>query len=305
MGGNVFSDSSPILKEDVKPTLREFFKELKELFPKASEMLHSIVLVGSTGKVAESGDIDLALDKAYLKDLKIWGISKDTILLIYNDLTEHYTRLNKKFLMQKAVMKAIAEKIDDESRLIKVDDRGLSNGAIFCQFPQYDSDGKKLDKKVQIDLNIGKVEWLTWAYKSSSDVDPVVKGLHRTQLIHALFAEKNYSMNNGLGVKKRDTSEYIATTPEEALDLLNSLYGFEITEKDTESFKALTKFLKDNLPEDEYDEVIGRYLQIIDQMKCDIPNIFQNRWLDSQEELELTGKHLPKSSKLYPFRLEN
>lgn len=303
MGGNVFDGSSPIKKENIKPTLKEFFKELKEVFPNSSEALHSIVLVGSAGKVEESGDIDLALDKKYITDLKYWGIKRGTVIYIYSDLTEKYTRQNRKFLMRKATVMAIAQKLDDESRMIKVDDRSTSSGAIFCQFPQYDTEGRKLDKKVQIDLNIGDIDWLTWAYRSKPSKDPVIKGLHRTQLLHALFAEKNYSMNNGLGVKEKDTSDYVAKTPDEAVSLLNKLYSFDITKDDTMSFEKLNDFLEDHLDKDEYDKVIDRYLQILDNMKCDIPVIFQNRWLDSQERLELTGDHLPSSSKLFPFRL--
>ena len=33
MGGNVFDSTAPIKKEHIKPTLLEFFKQFKQIFP--------------------------------------------------------------------------------------------------------------------------------------------------------------------------------------------------------------------------------------------------------------------------------
>lgn len=308
MGGNVFEGSAPILKENIKPTLREFFKDLKLVFPNCTEALKNITLVGSTGKAAESGDIDLALDRKYVKDLNNWSISKDEVISTLHDLSDHYRgSLDKKYLMQKAILKTIADKLDDESHSIKVDDRGLGNGSIFCQFPQYNETGEKIGKKVQIDLNVGNIDWITWTYQSSAqDRKAGLKGLHRTQLLHALFRAKGYVMNNGMGVREEGSKFYTVNTPDEAIALLNELYGFNLTIDDTKSFSVLHDFLKENFSEDEYNDVIAKYLHILDNTKdCNIPNELSNTWLDRQEELDLTGKHLPANSVLYPFRTED
>ena len=35
MGGNVFGTTASIKREDIKPTLKEFLKQFKQVFPKA------------------------------------------------------------------------------------------------------------------------------------------------------------------------------------------------------------------------------------------------------------------------------
>ena len=51
-----------------------------------------------------------------------------------------------------------------------------------------------------------------------------VKGLHRTQLLVALLANKGYTFSHTMGIKNKDTQEKVASTPEEAINLINKLY---------------------------------------------------------------------------------
>ena len=60
-GGNVFEASSPIKREDITPTMKEFFKQFETIFPAARLHFEGIRTLGSVGKKEVSGDIDLAL----------------------------------------------------------------------------------------------------------------------------------------------------------------------------------------------------------------------------------------------------
>ena len=53
MGGNVFTGkTTPILRENIKPTLSAYFSELCELFPNKADIFNNIQFesLGSTGK---------------------------------------------------------------------------------------------------------------------------------------------------------------------------------------------------------------------------------------------------------------
>jgi len=52
MGGNVFDSTAPIKKEHIKPTLLEFFKQFKQIFPKAEPFFREMKTLGSVGKKA-------------------------------------------------------------------------------------------------------------------------------------------------------------------------------------------------------------------------------------------------------------
>ena len=63
-GGNVFKgesvDSIPLAF--IEPTLNEYYEELSRLFPQHSSKFADFTPLGSVGKKAKSGDIDLAVD---------------------------------------------------------------------------------------------------------------------------------------------------------------------------------------------------------------------------------------------------
>lgn len=305
MGGNVFGNAKPIKKENIKPTLAHFFVDLMEIFPKASTYFEeNISMVGSAGKKPESGDIDLCLDEKALRNVEDWGISEEEVQGFYELFKKRAKTASKKQLEKRAILQAIGEKAKD-SGLLKVDTKGTGNGTLFFQVPQYNSEGDELDAEVQIDVNVGNPDLLEFMYYSDGYPNSNVKGLHRTQLLIALFANRGYVLSHNYGAKVKETNELVADTPEKLVNLLDRLYNFKIPDDGTlKNFFKLQEFLEKHLDKHELDKVYSIYLGILDKTRCDIPQPLENFWLDHQEELGLTGKFLPASSRLAPFRIE-
>ena len=161
--------------------------------------------------------------------------------------------------------------------------------------------GKKLPLRVQIDINFGDVDWLSFAYYSDTYPNNV-KGLHRTQLMLHMFSYKNYIFGHSYGVKNKTTQEIVAKTPEEAIQLLNSLYNIHLNEKILQNYSKLQEYLRKTLDPSTLNEIYDIYLKTLDSTRCDIPEDLQQYWLENQDRLKLTGKFLPNDSRLYPHR---
>jgi hypothetical protein len=301
-GGNVFDSTSPIKKEYIEPTLQQFYKEFKELFPQAHAHFEGIRTLGSVGKKAVSGDIDLALSEDSFKNISDWGLDQGRVKQNFDLFKKRAKTSTDEQIMKRAVIVTIAERIQESDKDILVDVKGSSNGALFCQFPQYDQDGNKTDMYVQIDINVGNVDWLSFAYYSAT-YKGNVKGLHRTQLLVALFSQKGYTFSHNYGVKNKETQELAADSPAQAIDLLNELYGMELTPKVIEDYFTLMKEMKRKIPLVELHEVYDRYLKILDSTRADIPEDLQSYWINNQGRLGLKGKFLPDDSNLVNYKV--
>lgn len=303
MGGNVFFGSAPIKKENIKPTLTRFIQEFVRVFPKAKGHFEGVKTLGSVGKKAVSGDIDLALDEKALDSLRDWGLTEKDV----QEKFEHYKKrartASKAQLMKRAIIVSIAEKLEAEAPNINVDTKQSGSGTLFCQYPQFDTEGNQLNQAVQIDINVGNLDWLQFAYYSDS-YQGNVKGLHRTQLMLALFAQKGLTFSHNYGVKNKESNEIVANSPKQAINLLNSLYDFNLDQETLQNYFKLQEYLKKHLDEETLHAIWDRYLKILDSTRCDIPMDLQDYWLDNQDRLGLKGKFLPSDSKLYPFKDE-
>jgi hypothetical protein len=182
MGGNVFGTTASIKKEDIKPTLLEFFRQFKTVFPKAEPFFREMKTLGSVGKKDISGDIDLALSEKSFDNVEDWGLDREHIMQLFQAFKKRSRTATDDLLMKRSVIVAIAEIIQNSDTDIAVDMKGSGAGTLFLMFPQYDSTGKQLEDNVQIDINVGDVDWLEFAYYSNT-YSGNVKGLHRTQLM--------------------------------------------------------------------------------------------------------------------------
>ena len=300
-GGHVFAGGSdPIKKEYIKGTIDKFVSEFTKIFPKVKNHFENPQTLGSVGKKDVSGDIDLAIDDECLTNLDDWGLDKDKFDSLVQKFTKRARSATPKQIARKAAITLIAEIINNKSNIIKVDDKGAGNGMLFCQFPQYDGN-KELDLTVQIDINFGNVDWLTFAYYSDF-YEGNIKGLHRTQLMLHLFSNKNYSFNHNFGVKNKDTGEIEATNREDAIKILNKLYNFNITDKILQNYHKLHEYIKEHLSEKDLHDVYDIYLKTLDSTRCDIPDDLQTYWLENQDRLGLKGKFLPDDSRLFPYK---
>ena len=308
-GGNVFGTTTSIEKDNIEPTVEKFVDQLSRIFPAKASTFKSFEKLGSAGKKDVSGDIDLSYDIKNLfpdgktPDFKGWGIDEQK----YNDLVAQFAKRARNASPEKIQLRAmivlIGEKINDALPDVEVDDKASGSGSIFCAIPQYDPSGKKLDKAVQTDINIGNPGWLRFSYYSHS-YSGNVKGLHRTQLMLSLFANKGRTFGHSTGVVDKETGEREASTPQEAIALLNKLYGFKLTQDILDDYFKLEDFMKKNLSTEEYNSAMDRYLKILDSTRADIPDNLQQYWIDNQDRLGLKGKFLPDISNLTQYKKE-
>jgi len=303
MGGNIFSSTKPIKKEHIKPTLFEFLKDFKSIFPKAEPYFGQMKTLGSVGKKDYSGDIDLALSGKSFDNIEDWGLDKEYINKLFEGFKKRSRTATDDQLMKRAVIVGIAQKIESANTSILVDVKGSGSGALFIAYPQFDELGQETGDNVQIDINVGDVDWLEFAYYSAK-YEGNVKGLHRTQLMLALFANKGYTFSHNYGVKQKDTQEIVATTPQQAIELINSEYNLKLDRASISDYFVLAKELENGLSKEEYDSILDRFLKILDSTRADIPDNLQDYWVIHQERLGLKGKYLPDDSKLTKYKKE-
>lgn len=308
-GGNVFGTTTSIEKANIEPTVETFIDQLSKIFPAKASTFKSFEKLGSAGKKDVSGDIDLSYDiknifpDGKIPDFKGWGVDEQK----YNELVTQFAKRARNASPEKIQLRAmivlIAEKINNALPDVEVDDKASGSGSIFCAIPQYDASGNKLDKAVQTDINIGNPGWLRFSYYSNT-YSGNVKGLHRTQLMLALFSNKGKTFGHSTGVVDKETGKREAATPDEAIALLNKLYGFRLTQDILDDYFKLEDFMKKSLPTEEYNSIMDRYLKILDSTRADIPENLQQYWIDNQDRLGLKGKFLPDTSNLVQYKKE-
>ncbi len=304
-GGNVFGTTAPIKREYIQPTLDKFTKELKRIFPKVTFSFESL---GSVGKKAESGDIDLGFsanniisdDGTPLFDK--WGINPKEFQVTYDQIRKRSKTATEAQSKLRAMLQLIATKIENESETISTDTKAAGSGSIYCAFPQYDESGNTVDdKSVQIDINVGNLDWLKFSYYSNTYKDNV-KGLHRTQLMLSMFQALGLSFTHATGVKSKETGETIATNPGEAIQALNDGYGIELTPDVVNDYFELMGYIKKNISKDKFNQILDIYLKILDSTRADIPYDLHQYWIKNQDRLGLKGKFLPDDSKLTQYK---
>lgn len=301
MGGNVFDSTAPIKKEHIKPTLLEFFKQFKQIFPKAEPFFREMKTLGSVGKKDYSGDIDLALAGSSFDNVEDWGLDREHIMKLFEGFKKRARTSTDDQLMKRAVIVSIAQKILEADTEILADVKGSSAGALFLLFPQYDETNQTVGQNVQIDINVGDVDWLEFAYHSAT-YSGNVKGLHRTQLLVALFSRGGYTFSHNYGVKNKETQEIEANTPQQAIELLNKIYNLNLDRDTIGDYFKLIEALEAGLSPEDLHAVYDSYLKILDSTRADIPEELQSYWIENQERLGLKGRFLPDNSNLIKYK---
>lgn len=301
MGGNVFGTTASIKKENIRPTLLEFFKQFKKVFPKAEPFFREMKTLGSVGKKDMSGDIDLALSDKSFDNVEDWGLDRNHIMKLFEAFKKRARTSTDDQIMKRAVLVAISEKIEASDTSIAVDVKGAGSGALFLSFPQFDTQGNQLEENVQIDINVGDVDWLEFAYYSNT-YSGNVKGLHRTQLLVSLFSNKGYTFSHNYGVKSRESQEIVANNPAQAIEVLNKEYGLNLDKETVGDYFKLMEALEGGLSPEELHKVYDIYLKILDSTRADIPEDLQSYWIENQDRLDLKGKFLPDNSNLIKYQ---
>jgi len=298
MGGNIFDFAIPIRKKYIEYTVNIFKQNTELIFPKVDFKFYYL---GSALKKEVSNDIDLALSEETMidKDENVkcedWGIDRKQFDKLYVAARKRVRTATEKQTKLHVFVKIIADKLNEN--FIFTDKKKSVAGTLFCCYPQYDKRGRRYGDFVQIDINIGNIDWLLFSYYSENYSENV-KGLHRTQLLVSLFANKKRTFRHGSGIFNLETNEYEAKTPGEAINLLNELYEFEISLTNLNDFYKLNDYLIKHISIQELYKIFDIYLKILDSTRVDIPEILQSYWIDNKKRLGLTGKFLPETSKL-------
>ena len=309
-GGNVFGDNTGrINREHIQPTLDRYFAELQQVFPRASIQPNQFHPVGSVGLKSTSGDIDLAVDATDLfpqgitsKTLTTWNINPEEFVMYFDKFKKRARSSSDQQIAMKTALVLISEYVNEHAPTIHMDPKKVTPGNAFGMFSQYDEQGNNLNIGVQIDWMVGHLPWLQFSYASADYGETSnVKGLHRTQLMLAMFQATNHSFDHKVGVKDKATKEVVAGTPEETLALLNKLFKLNLSIQQLANYHTLHDAIKGHPL---YDAVLKIYLKILESTRVDIPDDLQKYWIAHQKELGLTGKFLPDSSNLAKYRTE-
>ena len=303
-GGNVFGENTGrIAKENIQPTLDRYYAELQQVFPKAGISPNKFHPVGSVGLKSTSGDIDLAVDATVLfprgistQTLTVWNIDPSEFVTRFDQFKKRARTSTDEQVAMKTALVLISEYANEHASNIHMDPKKVTPGNAFGMFPQYDEQGSNLNIGVQIDWMVGNLDWLKFSYASANyPEDSNVKGLHRTQLMLAMFQATNHSFDHKVGVKDKATGEVVAGTPDDTVALLNELFGLNLSVQQLANYHTLHDAIKGHPL---YDNTMQIYLKILDRTRVDIPDDLQEYWIQHKDEFGLTGKFLPDDSNL-------
>jgi DNA-binding transcriptional MerR regulator len=143
-GGNVFSETGAIHRDEIQPTLRK----LAEILNKSLDEINDYVL-GSVGKAEFSGDIDLALE----------DLSDEDKAQLVLDLEQ---KLGKENVKKVGALVSVNFPIED--------------------FNSNKADKRARTGKVQVDLFFGDREWNKFYFHSAGDKSKF-KGVHRNLML--------------------------------------------------------------------------------------------------------------------------
>ena len=320
-GGNVFKGErvGAIPLEFIEPTLERYYEELGRLFPQQTAFFQTIEPLGSVGKKAKSGDIDLAIDVSELAPsrkiddqmLQSWQLDPGVWADTRARFAKRARNATDEELDLRAFLYELAKYIGENSQLIKTDLKKVTSGGMFSLFPQISDSGEQQEIGIQVDWMLGNKDWLKFAY--FSDVPSVdqemLKGLHRTQLIVALLGAKGYSFQHAKGVYRKGTKEKVVTSPQEALELIQKLYGAPISIEELRNFNSLYGWIEANLSDEDKVDVYRYYLKILDRTRGNkdpatgeqcghIPTELEDFWRQNQDIIPLSGKFLCKDQKV-------
>jgi len=321
-GGNVFKGEAvgPIPLASIQPTLEQYYEELSSLFPQHTSKFADFTPLGSVGKKAKSGDIDLAVDveemfpqgKVTDEDLQSWNLDPAAWRATYEKMVKRARTAKPAEVELRAFLYEIAKYIGENSQIIKTDLNKVRPGQMFSLFPQISETGEQQDIGVQIDWMMGNRNWLKFSYFSPDPTEsqPLLKGLHRTQLLLAMFLAKNHSFKHVEGVFDRETGKKVAHSPSEAMELLGKLYSSNVSPEIFNTFESALGWLMDNASEEDRNRALDAYLTILDRTKGNkeslpsgeenrcgyIPQELEDYWLQNWKRLGLNGNILCKTA---------
>ena len=287
-GGNVFKnteyDTQNIPLDNIQPTVNKFAEDLSKLFPAKSLAFKNITnknsWLGSTGKKPESGDVDLAfpIEHFFLNgepDIKGWRISEDEFNALYGKNRKRARTATDEQIQVKSMIELIVQKINSSGTDLFSSDKASGAGSIHFSFPQYTPSGEKLNSFSQFDLDIGDIDWLKFRFNSVLPKDnPQIKGLHRGQLMLAMFAVTGYTFKSGKGFIRKDNREIVAKKPQGAMEVFNSEYNppNPLTLEILGDYGKLVNYIKDNFKPEDKNSTLDMFKRALERADAYVPD---------------------------------
>jgi hypothetical protein len=287
-GGNVFSnteyDSQDILLANIEPTIKKFVEDLSKLFPNKrasfAELTNKSNWLGSTGNKSQSGDVDLAYSSEHFFkdgqiDIKGWGVDQNEYTQLYEKFKKASRTASEEQIQIRALLELIINKINTAGGDMFASNKATNGGTIHFSFPQYTSTGEKLDSRAQLDLDSGDMDWLKFRYNSELPKDnPNIKGLHRGQLMLAMFAALGYTFKNGKGFIRKETGEIIADKPQGALEIFNKEYNPKqpLTLEIINNYNKLMAYIKANLKPEDQTKTLDMFKEAVRRAGAYVPD---------------------------------
>jgi len=102
----------------------------------------------------------------------------------------------------------------------------------------------------------------------------LIKGLHRGQLMLAMFAAAGYTFKSGKGFIRKADNEIVAATPEETIEVFNAEYQpkQQLTMDIVRNYDRLMQYIKDNLTNEEKEIAINMFKQQLKNAKAYEPD---------------------------------
>lgn len=287
-GGNVFTgteyDTDDIPLDNIKPTIEKFTADLGKIFPRQKSTLTSLNdksnWLGSTGKKPKSGDVDLAYSSEnFFKngdiDVAGWGVDQNEYNTLYEKNKKAARSASDEQIQIKSLIQLMVKKINGIGGDIYANDKAANGGTIHFSYPQYTPNGEKLDINAQLDIDTGDMDWLKFRYNSELPEDnPEIKGLHRGQLMLAMFAATGYTFKNGKGFIRKETGEILGSKPQDAIEFFNQEYNPKqlLTLDITSSYDKLMNYIKSNLKPEDKDKTLTLFREALRRANAYIPN---------------------------------
>jgi len=287
-GGNVFKgteyDAQDILLDNIKPTVEKFVGDLSKIFPNKKSTFTPLTdksnWLGSTGSKPKSGDVDLAYSSEHLfKDGKAdtngWGINQNEYDALYEKTKKSSRTATDEAVQTNALIRLIVSKINSAGSDIYASDKAANGGTIHFSYPQYTPTGEKLDSRAQLDIDTGDMDWLKFRYNSELPEDnPEIKGLHRGQLMLAMFSATGYTFKSGRGFIRKETGDVIADKPQGALEVFNQEYQPKqsLTLEIINNYDKLMSYIKTNLKPEDQTKTLEMFKEALRRANAYVPD---------------------------------
>jgi hypothetical protein len=287
-GGNVFKnteyDTENILLANIEPTIKKFVEDLSKIFPNKKSTFAGLAdknnWLGSTGNKPQSGDVDIAYSSEHFfkdgqADTEGWGIDSNEYSQLYEKNKKAARSATDDQIQLKSLIQLIVKKTNSAGGDLFTSDKASGAGSIHFSYPQYSSTGESLGSRAQLDIDIGDMDWLKFRFNSELPKDdPNIKGLHRGQLMLAMFAALGYTFKSGRGFIRKETGETIANKPQEALEVFNQEYGPKqpLKLEIINNYDKLMSYIKSNLKPEDQEKTLTLFKEALRRADAYIPN---------------------------------